>query len=224
LPKKIKIAQGDSVIKLSDRHGFFADTIWEDNANLSLKENRKDMNSLQPGDVLVIPDKRVKSIEVESDSRHRFRRCGIPAKFQLQLLKNGEPRASEDYRFIIDGKILHGKTDSTGSLEEYISASSEEGVLYIGPMNTRIHVKFGHMDPIEEMSGVQKRLRNLGFSPGCCDGKHDDRTRSAIMVFQKQFGLSETGEIDESTRAKLAAVHDESESLRPNPGNGQGVN
>src|SRR5260370_465563 len=102
MPATIIIAQGDSTIQQAELHGFYAKTVWDDPGNAALKQKRTDMNALLPGDNLVIPDKRIATFNKSSDSRHRFKRRGIPAKFVLQLLEDGKPRAGQQYRLMVD--------------------------------------------------------------------------------------------------------------------------
>jgi peptidoglycan hydrolase-like protein with peptidoglycan-binding domain len=48
--------------------------------------------------------------------------------------------------------------------------------------NSRFRV--GHLDPIDEVSGYQQRLSNLGYNPGEIDGIEGSKTKSAIRSFQ----------------------------------------
>lgn len=207
MPTTITIAQADTTIQQAERHGFYARTVWDHPANAALKELRSDMNALQPGDQLVIPDKRITSVMKASGARHRFKRHGIPAKFVLQLLENSEPRASQQYRLIVEDRLFKGTTDAHGVLSEYIPAQAKEGTLYIGPENLKITLQFGDMDPVEELSGVQKRLHNLGYDPGPAEGQWTPETSEAIRQFQAQFGLEQTGEVDKPTRDKLDELY-----------------
>jgi N-acetylmuramoyl-L-alanine amidase len=201
------IVQGDSVIRLSDDYGFDADTIWNDAANAALKEKRKDMNELVPGDEVVIPDRRQKIVEATTGTVHRFRRNGIPAYFRLQVFDGEQLRANQPFTLTIKGRTYSGTTDDKGVLELYVPATADEGTLVIGPDELTVVIDFGHLDPITEISGVQKRLNNLGYFAGE-SGELDDATRDALADFQYEFGLDETAEPDEATIAKLSEVHD----------------
>ncbi len=54
---------------------------------------------------------------------------------------------------------------------------------------------------------VQDRLAALGYSPGPIDGYLAQRTRTALMRFQRDAGLPMTGEIDRGTWSKLKGIH-----------------
>jgi hypothetical protein len=212
MPSRVTIEQGDSVIRLADLYGFDPDTIWNDAANAELKEKRKDMNELVPGDEVTVPDKRPKTVSAGTGALHRFRRVGIPAYFRLQLFDGEEARASQSFILTIDGNVYNGTTDAGGILELYVPATAKEGTLVIGPDNFTVEIDFGHLDPITEISGLQKRLNNLGFFSSE-SGELDDATRDALADFQYAFGLDDTAEPDEATLAKLAEVHDKAGAL-----------
>jgi peptidoglycan hydrolase-like protein with peptidoglycan-binding domain len=60
---------------------------------------------------------------------------------------------------------------------------------------------------MEEVTGVQARLANLGFSPGPVDGIQGELTAGAIRRFQRAYGLTVDGIAGPQTRAKLKEVH-----------------
>jgi hypothetical protein len=203
------IQQGDSVIRLSQLYGLNSSTIWNEPANSQLKSLRSDMNELLPGDVVVIPDKRLKKVEVRTGARHIFRRKGIPALYRLQLFDIEMPRARQAYKLTIDEMlVLEGMTDDRGILDQYLPADAKYGSLVVGDDEFSVEIDFGYLDPITEISGVQKRLNNLGYLCGSPDGVLDDDTHDALADFQWRFGLEDTGELDEASIAKLQEVHD----------------
>ncbi|MBR4576128.1 MAG: peptidoglycan-binding protein [Clostridia bacterium] len=50
---------------------------------------------------------------------------------------------------------------------------------------------------------VQKRLIALGYLSGGADGDYGNATKKAVMAFQKNNGLSQTGKVNSSTLSKL---------------------
>lgn len=208
MPTKHEVEQGDSTISLSEEYGFFATTIWNDPDNAELKKKRKDMNILMPGDLVVIRDLRLKEVDKPTGKQHVFRRKGIPALYRLQVFDVEEPRANQKYRLTVDGQLYEGLTDAHGVLQEHIPANSRDGELVIGPDEFRALLKFGYLDPINELIGIQKRLNNLGYDCGEANGEDNDSTRTALRDFQRRFDLSQTGEADQATVAKLEEMHD----------------
>lgn len=215
VPKMHKVEQGDTIIKLSEHYGLFVHTIWNDPANADLRRLRPDMNMLMPGDEVTIPDKRPSEVNEPSGKRHRFRRKGIPAVYRVQIFRYEEPRANESYRFVVDGVVQAGTTDAEGVLQESLPAGARSAELFVGDDELPYEIAFGHMDPISEVSGIQKRLHNLGYDCGEPDNKLNDDTREALREFQKRFELDQTGEPDNKTVEHLEQVHDAPNDFPP---------
>ena len=73
------------------------------------------------------------------------------------------------------------------------------------PDVTERELLLGGVDPIDQVSGVQGRLNNLGFDCGKIDGICGEHTRAAIREYQRSRKLAETGSPDEATRRQLQA-------------------
>ena len=223
IPTEYEVAQGDTVVGLAFRYGLLPDTIWNHPANLGLKKLRKDMNVLMPGDVLEIPDKEIKEVPRPTTHRHKFVRKGMVVLYRLQVFDFETPRAGQDYTLIIDDMLsLEGKTDKSGTLEQYVPANARKGLLVIGEDQAELAISFGYLDPLEETTGLQKRLINLGFLEGEANGEMDDATVEALKVFQARFGISVTGEPDDDTLQKLGGMHDVISEFPPVPNNEAG--
>jgi peptidoglycan hydrolase-like protein with peptidoglycan-binding domain len=55
----------------------------------------------------------------------------------------------------------------------------------------------------EQIRQAQQRLKEAGFDPGPIDGHFGPQTQAALREFQSAHGLPETGQLDQSTRARL---------------------
>lgn len=127
--------------------------------------------------------------------------------------KETEPEALADtpYALYINGRLLaEGKTDKDGRMEEGIPADAETGTLVLDPGTARersMTLNLGHMDPIEELSGVCKRLCNLGFDCPTRVSEVTDTVGQALRAFQAQHGLEVTGMPDKKTRDRLNELH-----------------
>lgn len=215
MPINHLVQQGDSIISLSQAYGLFADTIWDDAANAALRQRRADMNTLLPGDTVVIPDKKLRSEKRATGATHTFRRKGIPALLRLQVFDMHIPRANQPYVLTIDGVPIEGQSDGQGIVEQHISALAKAGELVIGEDQLRLVLNFGHLNPLEDLSGQQQRLNNLGYHCGEADGELNEDTRRALRRFQREHGLAESGEADAQTRDKLQQIHDAPNTYAP---------
>jgi len=65
------------------------------------------------------------------------------------------------------------------------------------------HAKYRTILPDLALRTAQAALLYLGIDPGPIDGFRGRRTRSALMRFQAQCGLPETGELDRDSESKL---------------------
>lgn len=209
MPTRHVVQAGDSVLSLAEEHGLFAATIWDDPANSELKKKRSNMNVLMPDeDVVVIPDKRERVESRETGALYKFRRKGIPALLRMQIRQYGQPQANVAFTLTVDGQEQTGTTDDQGMIEVYVSALAKEGELVLGENEVMLELQFGHMDPVKEITGVQKRLYNLGYYQGEADGELGEETAAALRAFQESAGLEVTGEADDATREKLREAHD----------------
>ena len=202
MPKR-KVGTGETTSSLAKKNGFFWRTIWEHPENAELRAKRRDPNVLFETDDIFIPDKEIKKVSKATESEHVFRRKGEPSKIKLQMLRVGKPRAGEDYVLEIDGVKTDGKTDGDGKLEHYIPGDAKSGKL-IFKGGKEVHpLRLGNLDPLDQISGVQQRLNNLGYNCGGEMGKSGDKTKAAIRKFQIENKLDESGEPDAATKAKL---------------------
>jgi hypothetical protein len=209
VPKEYMVQAGDCISSIAYENGFFYETIWNYPDNATLKVKRKDPNTIFPGDIVVIPDKREKVERRATGSMHRFRIKAIPAKLRLQILSKDKPRANQPYQLDVDGIISQGMTDAGGNIVVSIPPDAKQGKLIVGKGDraTSYDLLLGHLDPVDEITGVQARLNNLGFYNGDPDGVLSPQTAEALGSFQASVGLSATGKLDAATRAKLRQTH-----------------
>jgi len=205
MPVNYKVKQGDCISSIAFDHGFFADTIWDHPNNAELKEKRKDLNTLLPGDVVFIPDKRLKEVSEPTDQVHKFRVKNVPAKLNLVLLYYGEPMKKAPYRLDLDGVKSDGQTDSEGKLSLSIPPDAKKGKLIVGEGEKQVEydLDLGRLDPVDEVKGFKKRLHNLGYEVGKLDDEVGGVFETAIRMFEAENELEPTGEINETNRNKL---------------------
>ena len=198
-----QVKQGDCISSIAFEHGFFADTIWNDANNAELKKERQDPNVLMPGDVVFIPDKRLKEVSEPTNNVHKFKCKNTPEKFKLQLLLDGEPRANEEYELEIDDLKFSGVTDSQGRIEQSIPPNAKTGKLLLANGTEVYQLQLGNLNPSDEISGAQGRLRNLGLYLGPIDGKMSDELEEAIQEYQFTKNLEPDGQLTLETIAAI---------------------
>ncbi|MFW3899039.1 peptidoglycan-binding domain-containing protein [Pseudomonas putida] len=214
-PIRHTISAGESTISLSELHGHFAQTIWADPGNESLRQGRQDMNALLPGDELTIPARRRKTIAASIGKRYVLQRKGIPAIYRLQVRSGGRPVGRCAYLLTVDKHlVLDGWTDDNGVLATWLPAQSREGVLEIQSngywSDLTLRLRFGGLGPLEDDQGVAHRLANLGILVRREGAPSADELEAAVRTFQGLQGLEVTGRIDSLLRERLYAVHDQS--------------
>jgi hypothetical protein len=203
------VRQGDSITSIAFEQGFYWETIWQHPNNAGIRELRENPYVLHPGDELFIPDRQTRQVSGSSEQRHRFRRRGVPERFSVRLLDENEaPRTSEPYTLLIDGVVHQGNTDSDGMIQASVLPNARQGRLIVGEQGREtFHIRLGHLDPPDGISGIQARLRNLGLYHGDIDGQLNPETIAAIEAFQEEKDLEITGEMDDDTRGCLNDLH-----------------
>ncbi len=213
-----RVAQGECFASIAHRYGYpDAATLFDHPDNADLKELRKTPYVLRAGDQIVIPEREEKWQEGCATGRLHTFRAKVPkvmVRWHLHEPQGGAPLADTKYLLRIAGVAdIEGTTDGDGLVEEEVppNAQSAELFLFIGGAETEaqalvLRVDIGHLDPIDEMSGVQARLNNVGFRCAVT-GALDEDTRRALAAFQEHEGLDATGDVDDATRDKLRAHH-----------------
>ena len=203
------VLQGESVESIAVQSGHWPDSVWMAPENADLRSKRAHPDILLPGDRLFIPPCTIKEFARPTERRHSFMRRGVPSRLRVRFLIEGKPRANEAYTLTFDGSTRQGTTDADGAIDERVSPVIREITLRFNadPAESSYALLARHLNPIQDIAGVQMRLRNLGFTVGPLDGLIGRSTRSAISAFQTKNNLEPTGEPDQATRDRLVEVH-----------------
>ncbi|MEY2429492.1 MAG: hypothetical protein QOJ40_2377 [Verrucomicrobiota bacterium] len=195
------VSQGDCIGCLAYQYGHLPKTIWDDSANQELKDLRKDPNVLFEDDVVQIPDLRLKEEACAAEQKHRFKRKAVPQKLHLELRLQDRKLANEEFELVIGSKTTRGSTDGNGRLEAKLMPHEQNGWLRI--RGRKILFTLGTLNPAATTTGQQQRLNQLGYPCGQVDGVPGPRTAAGFRAFQKAKGLTENGQADQPTIAKL---------------------
>jgi hypothetical protein len=103
-------------------------------------------------------------------------------------------------------------TDRKGRIDENLPRAGHAAVLVIQDAQTpfnfiQIPMKIGELDPVEELSGQQVRLNNVGYFAGDVGEKDEESFRSAVEEFQCDHGSAVDGVCGPTSQAKLKEVH-----------------
>jgi N-acetylmuramoyl-L-alanine amidase len=203
------VEQGECLTNIAWRSGFAEKPLWNHAANASLRARRKDPECLMPGDIITIPERQLRYEICATDQRHRFRRKDVPAKLHVRLLMFGEPRRNVKYLLDVDGRTRWGETDPDGWVNESIPPAARQATITVnpGPDQDEYQLTLGTVDPLDEPSGIQGRLADLGF-PCRVTGRMDEQTAGALRRFQQARNLPITGEADGQTMQELEKAHE----------------
>ncbi len=212
------VKQGEYLSSIARRYGFSDyKVIWNDPNNAKLKERRKNPNVLYPGDRLYLRDKEEKQESGSTEQRHRFRVKN--PNLELRLVLEGQyekPIKNAQCELHVENEVLHLTSDGLGHINQSIPATAKNAFLIIKDQETPLNeivipIKIGHLDPVEEQSGQQSRLNNLGYFAGSLTAASNEENQalflSAVEEFQCEHGLTVDGKCGPLTQTKLKQVH-----------------
>jgi hypothetical protein len=219
------VEQGECLSSLAKVFGLPSwRTIYEHPENAAFRKQRPNPNQIYPGDQLFIPDLDLKTVEGSTEQKHSFVVKTIPVLLRIAIKdENWRVFVGKEYRLKVDTldkpyagitSELNGRIEHPQPGEQKIGAEAQEAELTVWLRSDRSQapavwrLKLGHLDPVEERTGVQKRLANLGFPVGEPDGRLNESTQEALAAFQAMVGLRASGDDDRNTRDALMRNHD----------------
>lgn len=204
----VEIVQGQSAESIAYQSGHFTETLWKDANNRSLRDLRGDPNTLNPGDRLYIPPLRERAEACPADQRHRFRRRGVPSRLTITVRLVNHVLANRPYRLELSRGATSGVTSDTGQISVPVLPDEPDALLVIDAGHAgelRFAVGLRRLDPVTEVTGIQGRLRNLGYYQGEVHGFMNAALSCALVDFQIDERLPSSGAADDPTRARLLA-------------------
>lgn len=206
------VRQGDYLARLAYVHGFDANEVWNHAQNAELREMGRTPELLNPGDILYLPVKPKEGLSFSAGGPNRYQ-AKVPTVKVSMTFKDAEGVLSDE-PYEVHGLGTDGssgqpetrKTDGNGNVELELPVTTREVTIVFPNQNVAYEVRVGDMDPVSEMSGVHKRLQNLGFADRDPHGAIGD-TEGAIRAFQKANELSPTGALDDETTQLLRDQH-----------------
>lgn len=214
MPQQYVVVRGDCLSGIAADFGF-SDyrIIYDDASNAEFRRLRPNPNLIYPGDAINIPDKEGREESRPTDAKHDFEVTSEPLFLQLRMrYNNRNVIASKPYELKVEGQApVLGTTDGEGFLKARIPNLARSGTLLIEGCTYLLNI--AALNPTEDVpddgtSGIQQRLKNLGYDPGPIDGIYGPLTAAGVRAFQEDYPpLAVDGICGPLTTAKLKEVH-----------------
>jgi Putative peptidoglycan binding domain len=209
------VRQGDYLKRIADALSFDAAAVWNHPKNAELK-SRRDPNLLHPGDLLWVPKQASNWRPISGGMMNKYVAKIPKTTISLGFKNENGPLTNEPYVVEGLGAQREGTTDEQGTLVVEVPVHLREFRVSFPRQNAIHPVRVGDMDPIDELSGLRKRLQHLGYykrSPGestslmMSEGDIEACDQQAIVKFQRAHGLEATGLSDDAVKATLVKEH-----------------
>lgn len=207
------VKPGESIATIAGRHGLQdPQALHQHPSNAQLRRRRPDPSLLFPGDEVELPELKPKSVSCATGTPAKLQ-ATFPRKQVRIVLRDlaGQPLSGVEYRLVVEGREFVGKTGADGLVQAAVGARASEGTLSLNGGAPQA-IGIDDLNPMrdvsdEGVSGVQARLRNLGYLSVPVDGVLGPLTRDAIRDYEGRNGLKVTGEISDPLVSKLEREH-----------------
>ncbi|RKH46296.1 peptidoglycan-binding domain-containing protein [Corallococcus sicarius] len=225
---KHKVKQGEWLAKIIRQYSLGSwQEVWDSPENTALKQKRRNPYCLLPGDEVVIPPPT--EMKVSAGASYVLQGGERPDRLRLGLRRANTPLSRRRYELTFGEQVHCGTLSFTGMLEHLLPPEATEARLKIWTreepeLTCEWTLKLGHLDPVQEVSGAQARLANLGYYHGPINNELTDDTRTSLRNYQVALELPPTGELDAATSESLEATHEwngGTELPEPPPGQAQ---
>jgi hypothetical protein len=209
------VVAGDCISSIAFGAQLPLETVWNAPTNKDLKNRRKDPCVLMPGDVVKVPDKRVKVDKRKTQFTHKYRLKPLLGEWKLQILLGDTPRTDVDYEVTFDG--TPGVLKQAGPWISFqIPPDAKEAKITLrftrGKELSKIvlekfeyTVALGHLRPgaVEIDGGLEDRLKNLGYY-SCWPESKTPSLEEVLRLFQLSHGIKPPdGKASSATLKKL---------------------
>jgi hypothetical protein len=214
------VKQGDYLARLAYKFAFDADTVWNDLKNADLRKVRPNPNILWPTDILYIPDqgnKQPVTHHLTTGATNSFVTTDPPTGTVCFRLVGAAPStyASKAYKVQELDQLTGLVTDKDGVATFPAPVTLRMATVVFTESGETYALSLGAIDPINTLSGVFQRLRNLGYIGG--DSEFDlaadlDALRVGLLFLKASAASSSADLLPSSDSAATAASADSASS------------
>ena len=197
------VQEQDTIFSIAQTHLLNWKDIWDAPENEELKKNRKHPGILMAGDKVYLPPPK----KYKTHKRYTIK-LKQSVKVAIRIVEKGKLYANKKYKLEAGGVTVEDVTDSFGVLVAKVPINAKDGkITLFEEDNKEIQIKIGSLNPFVDLSGIQQRLKNLGYYSGEVTGELDEDTENAIVDFQMANGLAITLELKNDFYNKLLSLH-----------------
>ena len=222
-----KVKQGDTISAIAKKNKVPAKKILDKNAKTL--EARESGDILLTGDELDIPAPEEKDESLKLEATNRFYIDQEHGEIKICFQKYNKPRKNLKYTPFFENSGISNKSfslDGNGIALHEIDHDEKIGKIDLKPeedsgySEEKYTLKIGELDPIDTLSGIQARLKNLGYyfekaqsfpkssaEKPYKEEEMDLETKNALAIFQIENELEPTGIFDDKTKEKLKVMH-----------------
>ena len=214
------IRSGDYLTAIAYSRGLKPDDVWNDPANATLRQTRKNPEMLAPGDVLYLPAVKRTWMPLKVGSANAF--VASPPNVEVHVLlkdASGNPLAGKSVETMPVLQTTPLTTDGSGVLVLSVPVHVRAVQVTMKDPALIFDVRVGNLDPHDVPTGALSRLRQLGYvadesalldrRPDYLRGfpSHDAPLQSGVAAFQADQGTEPTGELDDDAHAQLLKAY-----------------
>jgi hypothetical protein len=220
------VKQGDFLALLAHQHGFDPDVVWNDPANEDLRNLRENPNVLFPTDILYIPppqDPVTHSLTTGTTNTFQSSTPTVPVEIRF----TDSDLASQAFTSPEIPELTGKSTGSDGTAKFDVPIDVDTFTVVFTSSGASFGFCLGHLDPVDQTSGMFQRLQNLGYIPREADWDTPDLEllRRALRRFRDDHqdsdassedpsplppaygGLDDDGKLEAKVAKLLASVH-----------------
>jgi hypothetical protein len=169
---------GETISSIGALYGIteWQSRIWDAAENATLKQERVNPNTLEPGDNVFIPELEEKEEARPTDAWHDFHVVRNKRFIRLKIQdENGEPIAGKDYelRAVQSFRgtfVQQGQTTSPdGVIEEEIPHTMTEADLVIEDARINVRLRIGHLLPLPSSGPIQLEVAGTNVGDTMAD-------------------------------------------------------